>query len=71
MIRTGRVIFCDNEQGTGDMTFPDLDEVQAFELKQYFIAPKRIGELRKEAKKAGWSRANGGDYCPPCTEGGI
>jgi hypothetical protein len=68
MIRTAKVIFCDNEHGTGDMTFPDLDGLARIELQQQFIVPRRIGELRKAAKKEGWGRINGGDYCASCME---
>jgi hypothetical protein len=67
MIRTAKVIFCDNEHGVGDLTFPDLDELDAHQLKQYFIEA-RNGGLRKEAKKAGWTRVNGADLCPGCSE---
>jgi hypothetical protein len=58
MIRTAKLIFCDNEHGMGDVTYPDLFDPT---LKQ----------LRKDAKQAGWSRHAGADYCQQCTEGGI
>lgn len=67
MIRTAKVIFCDNEHGFGDVTFPALDR-DTSSLQQEYIVPRRIGQLRKEAKKEGWGRTNGGDYCPQCME---
>jgi hypothetical protein len=70
MIRTAKIIFCDNEHGTGDVTYPDFYQESA-ELAQYFIVSLSLKETRKAAKKAGWSRHNGADYCPQCTEGGI
>lgn len=70
MIRTARFIFCDNEHGMGDVTFPDMHASRE-ELIPHFIKSPTATELRKEAKKAGWSRHAGGDYCEQCTEGGI
>jgi hypothetical protein len=70
MIRTAKFIFCDNEHGTGDVTYPDIfDSVEV--LRQHFIDSPTLGQLRKDAKKAGWSRHEGADYCRMCTEGGI
>lgn len=71
MIRTAKIIFCDNEHGTGDVTYPDILSAIGEELRQHFIDSPTLKELRKDAKKAGWSRHEGGDYCPMCTEGGI
>lgn len=70
MIRTAKVIFCDNEHGGGDVTFPDFDR-RAFDLQQDFINPVSVAGLRRQAKKEGWGRVNGGDYCPTCMDGGI
>lgn len=69
MIRSTKLIFCDNEHGAGDVTFPDLDD-SSFDIKQHFIYPVQptAAELRKAAKKAGWTRVDGGDYCPICSE---
>ena len=67
MIRAAKLIFCDNEHGTGDVTFPDLDR-QVHELQAEYVAPQTVGKLRKSAKKAGWGRVNGSDYCPNCME---
>jgi hypothetical protein len=68
VIQAAKIVFCENEHGAGDVTFPDLDELSAFDLKQHFIGKKGTGQLRKEAKAAGWGRINGGDYCPGCME---
>lgn len=67
MIRTAKVIFCDNDHGTGDITFPSLDRSVA-ELEAEYISPQTIGQLRRNAKKAGWGRLNGADYCPGCID---
>jgi hypothetical protein len=67
MIRAAKVIFCDNEHGYGDVTFPDLDR-PAHELAGEYVAPQTVGQLRKSAKEAGWGRIEGGDYCPSCME---
>jgi len=64
MTRAVRIIFCDNEHGTGDQTFPEIAALTS----QDFVEPKSLLVLRREAKKAGWSRHAGGDYCPSCTE---
>lgn len=68
MIRKGQLLFCDNEHGNGDVTFPDIATLSTFEIQQKFIEPDTIRSLRKEARKAGWGRVNGGDYCPYCME---
>ena len=69
MIRTLRVIFCENEHGTGDVCFPDIGTMDDYAVKQLIIAGKStIGALRKEARQAGWGRVNGGDFCPACME---
>lgn len=64
MIRTAKVIFCDNEHGTGEVTYPDMSEI----TDQVFVAGIPIPALRKQAKAAGWTRHNGADYCPGCSE---
>jgi hypothetical protein len=69
MIRTAKVIFCDNEHGTGDVMFPEYPGEH--EVQQLFIEPKTVAQQRKEAKEAGWRRHEGGDYCPGCVEGGL
>ncbi|MDR3797999.1 MAG: hypothetical protein P4K93_07590 [Terracidiphilus sp.] len=62
MVRTMKVLFCDNEHGCGDVTFPDLHEVEASDV----INPPTLKGLRREAHAAGWKRHNGADYCPDC-----
>lgn len=67
MIRTLKIIFCDEEHGVGDVTFPDMATLH----QQQFVAdetPATVPQLRKQAKAAGWSHHSGGDYCPGCTE---
>lgn len=65
MIRSTRILFCNEDHGT-EITFPSLffpgiDEDD-------FIAPPTVKQLRAEAKKAGWSFKNGLDLCDSCTE---
>jgi hypothetical protein len=64
VIRTAKVIFCDNEHGTGDVTFPETLEPQGF-----IDGPMNTTALRIKAMEVGWGRVNGGDYCPSCMEG--
>jgi hypothetical protein len=69
MILKCRVIFCENEHGTGDVCFPDIGTMDDYKVKQVFIeGHATIRGLRKEAKAAGWGRVNGGDFCPACME---
>jgi hypothetical protein len=37
-------------------------------LAAEYIAPQTTAQLRKSAKKAGWGRIAGVDYCPLCME---
>ena len=71
MTRKCILLFCDNEHGNGDVTFPDIAVMDSFNIQQEFIGERTLGQLRKEAKKAGWGRVNGGDYCPACMESGL
>jgi len=64
MIRTAKFIFCDNEHGTGNITFPEISRID----DQTFIEPRTVGQLRKQAKAEGWTRNDGADYCPACSE---
>ena len=67
MIRKCQVIFCDNEHGNGEQTFPDLSAIKLDELELLFIeGQSSLGVLRKAAKVAGWGRVDGVDYCPLC-----
>ena len=68
MIQKCKLLFCDNEHGFGEVTFPKLDDMSTHEIMQELINPRTQGQLRREAKKAGWGRVNGGDYCPACME---
>lgn len=70
MIRTTKIIFCGNEHGNGDVTFPSLDRATP-ELAAEYVVPQTVRELRKSAKKAGWGRVNGEDYCPACMESEV
>lgn len=69
MIRTAKILFCDNEHGTGDVSFPDLLSCRGEELAQHFINFTDSKRLRKQAKAQGWSYVDGIDYCQMCTEG--
>jgi len=72
MIRKCQILFCDNEHGIGDVSFPDIDGMQSYEVKQLFVnGNSTVRQLRKDAKQAGWGRVSGGDYCPACMESGI
>ena len=71
MINNARILFCDNEHGTGDVCFPDIDNMDNYAIKQVLIKGNKTNWLRQEAKSAGWGRVNGGDYCPACMESGI
>ena len=62
------VIFCENEHGFGDVTFPDLETMSVFDLQQRFIEPPPESKTRREAKAVGWGRVNKADYCPQCME---
>lgn len=68
MIRKCIILFCENEHGTGDVTFPDVDALEGHKLREQFIQGNTVGSLRAAARKAGWGRVNGGDYCPGCIE---
>lgn len=71
MINKACILFCDNEHGTGDVCFPDIDNMDSYQVKQALIRGVNSRVLRAEAKAAGWGRVNGGDYCPACMETGI
>lgn len=61
MIRTAKVLYCDMEHGTGDVTFPAICDLDP-------INPMTVAELRRRAKAAGWSRYGRNDFCESCTE---
>lgn len=64
MIRKATLIFCDNEHGMGDITFPEINDL--VEDFQNFIEQRSAKQLRKDAKIAGWAILKKGDYCPAC-----
>ena len=68
MIRKCLFIFCDNEHGTGDVSFPDVETLLPHEVVE---KEQTIGSLRRLAKQQGWRRLNGADYCPACVESGL
>jgi hypothetical protein len=66
LIRTIKVLFCDNEHGAGDVTFPSLrSDIDP----DYFVnkAPS-LKQLREQARAAGWRYYRGSDYCEQCAE---
>ena len=65
MIRTVKVIFCENEHGVGEVMFPALGDLDAQTL---IDNTETAATLRKKAKAAGWTRVNGADYCPGCSD---
>lgn len=69
MTRKCVLLFCDNEHGVGDFTFPNIAIMTAEEIQQVLIQSRPLSALRRDAKAAGWGRINGGDYCPACMEG--
>lgn len=65
MIRSMRILFCDEEHGIGDVTFPDVRYLNTQDL----IQPRTAKQLRADAKKAGWTRdRDGHDYCDSCSD---
>lgn len=68
MIRKSHLLFCDNDHGTGDVTFPDLKSLDAYDTQQQFVVGNTVRTLRADAKQCGWGRVGGADYCPNCME---
>jgi hypothetical protein len=66
-IHRAPILVCMEEHGCGEITFPPLDDLEV----RYFTEPKTPAELRREAKKNGWSRHGGLDYCDICTESQV
>lgn len=66
MTRKAHLLFCDNEHGTGDVTFPDVKTASGEDGQQHFMLGHTQRELRAAAKQAGWGRHAGADYCPNC-----
>lgn len=65
MIRSARMIFCDQEHGVSEMTYPSIIDLSETD----FVETRTAAQLRRAAKKAGWSHVHGHDYCELCTEG--
>ena len=66
MIRTIKVLFCDEDHGTGDRTFPDLMDI---DTRMFIDRQPTTRQLRKLAKAAGWRCEKGADYCETCSAG--
>lgn len=62
-IRTTSVIFCDEEHGIGEVTFPPIDELAASD----FVLPRSAKMLRDDARAAGWTFTRRGAWCPQCS----
>lgn len=56
MIRKCQLLFCDNEHGTGEVTFPDVAAMGPDEFYRVFVEEKAltIRSLRQLAKENGW-----------------
>ena len=61
MIRTAKVIFCDEEHGIGDVSFPDTPVV---DMEFNFSS----AALWQEARNAGWRKIGGRHLCPTCVD---
>jgi hypothetical protein len=66
MIRTIKVLFCEDEHGMGDRTFPDLMDL---DTRMFVDGVLTAAQLRKLAKEHGWTRSGGADYCNICSAG--
>ncbi|HEV2691414.1 MAG TPA: hypothetical protein VG347_00810 [Verrucomicrobiae bacterium] len=71
MILKCSLLFCANEHGNGDVSFPDAATLDPYTVRQIFIKGNDARLLRADAKKEGWGRINGEDYCPACMESGV
>ncbi len=54
MFRKTGLLFCANEHGVGDVTFPSLHEMSEQEILALFISPPAEAETRRKAKADGW-----------------
>ncbi len=68
MYRRAGLLFCEEEHGCGEVTFPNLNSMDDVELTELFIVGINEAMTRKAAKAAGWTRVNKADYCPGCSE---
>jgi hypothetical protein len=62
MIASTKIIFCDQEHGCGNVSFPAIEDL----TDGSFIRPSNAADLRRKARLAGWKRTRGQDYCPDC-----
>lgn len=65
MVRKFHVLYCEEEHGIGDVTFPEFYTLHVRDFDRYTSATT----TRRLAKAAGWKRIKGADYCPDCAEG--
>lgn len=68
MIRTIRVIFCDEEHGDGEHTYPNLNNTSDGNLLCTLIDKPTVAQLRRYAKAEGWTHTRQNDFCPGCSE---
>lgn len=66
MIRTIKVLVCDEEHGIGDQTFPRLSDLEPNDFVNGVLTTPA---LRKRAKAAGWTFSGGHDWCDQCSAG--
>jgi hypothetical protein len=59
-------LFCENEHGLGEVTFPRIEEMDAEDIRQRLLYPPTEAQTRRDAKKLGWRRIHRADYCPGC-----
>jgi hypothetical protein len=64
MIRTFKVLFCEEDHGTGDRMFPDTFDIDPRMIVEGAMTTR---QLRKMAKAAGWTYSQGADYCETCS----
>jgi hypothetical protein len=64
MILTVKVLFCDEDHGIGEQTFPHIDDLD----EGAFILPLSVKQLRRAAEAAGWRRRGGMDLCDRCVD---
>jgi hypothetical protein len=64
MIRTAKLLFCSEDHGSGDQTFPCIADLDT----DSFIRPASTRELRSQARTAGWRCIKGRDFCESCVE---
>jgi hypothetical protein len=60
------ILICDEDHFLAQPVLPDFDTMTNDEIARLAVNPLNINDLRRAAKKAGWRRINGLDYCPGC-----